>query len=195
MKIYTKTGDKGETSLFDGTRVKKTNKRISAYGSVDEVNSQIGLLISVLEIKSDNDLKEIVSILLEIQNNLFVLGSDLANPNYADSKTHPRITAQEIEFLETTIDQFDAELPNLRSFILPGGSLASSHCHIIRTIIRRTEVLITDLLLSKEINDLCLIYINRLSDLFFVLARVINKRQNIEEKIWKPQNKYANNEI
>lgn len=184
MKIYTKTGDKGETSLIDGTRVKKTNKRISAYGCIDEANSHIGMLISLLKLKNDEKFNEYLSTLLQIQNNLFILGSDLANPNQEIS-SYPRITDEHIKFIENTIDTWDTRLPKLTVFILPGGSIESSKCHIIRTVIRRSEILVTDLLLNKEISDECFIYVNRLSDLFFVLARILNRIQNIEDITWK----------
>lgn len=183
MKIYTKTGDKGETSLFNGTRVKKNNKRIITYGTVDEVNSHIGLLLYY--IKLDERLKDIEEILVKTQNQLFILGSDLANPD-TKLKDYPRINNEDVIFIEKAIDKLEETLEPLKSFILPGGSIESSHCHIIRTIVRRSEVNITSLLLDNEINQTCLIYLNRLSDLFFILARVINKLKNIKDIPWKP---------
>lgn len=182
MKIYTKTGDKGETSLFDGTRVKKSNKRIESYGSVDEINSQIGVLCSHLSLLPE--CKDISMLLSDIQRQLFVLGSDLANPKL-DLTTYPRITDSDVKFLEDSIDRYEQSLDPLQSFIIPGGNIQSSQCHVIRTVIRRAEISISDLFLADEINPLCLIFINRLSDFFFVLARVCNKRQKIPDILWK----------
>jgi cob(I)alamin adenosyltransferase len=183
MKIYTKTGDKGETSLFNGTRVKKNNKRIITYGTIDEVNSHIGLLLYY--IKLDERLKDIEEILVKTQNQLFILGSDLANPD-TKLKDYPRINNEDVIYIEKAIDKLEETLEPLKSFILPGGSIESSYCHIIRTIVRRAEVNITSLLLDNEINKTCLIYLNRLSDLFFILARIINKLKNIKDIPWKP---------
>jgi cob(I)alamin adenosyltransferase len=182
MKIYTKTGDQGETSLADGTRVRKSSNRIRAYGSVDEINSHIGLLISL--IGSNNDFMDIEEDLIKIQNQLFILGSDLANP-HQDLDNYPRITEVEVTFLENSIDKFDEELEPLRAFILPGGTVEASQCHVIRTVIRRSEVLIVDLRLNNEISKNCIIYVNRLSDLFFTLARVCNRRQGKLDILWK----------
>ncbi|MER5176142.1 MAG: cob(I)yrinic acid a,c-diamide adenosyltransferase [Candidatus Nitrosocosmicus sp.] len=182
MKIYTKTGDNGETSLFNGTRVKKNNMRIITYGTVDEVNSNIGLLLYYLQ--QDEKFKDITELLLKIQNQLFILGSDLANPD-TRLKNYPRVSNEDVIFIETAIDKLEKNTEPLKSFILPGGSIESSYCHIIRTIIRRAEVNITSLFLNDEINKTCLIYLNRLSDLFFVLSRVINKIKNIQDILWK----------
>ena len=182
MKIYTKTGDSGETSLFNGNRVKKNNVRIVTYGIVDEVNSHIGLL--QYYVKLDESLNYIYEILNKIQNQLFILGSDLANPN-DKLKDYPRIIDQDVLFLEKEIDNMDRSLDPLKSFILPGGSLESSYCHIIRTIIRRAEVNITILVLNDNINKNCLVYLNRLSDLFFVLSRFINKIKGVKDITWK----------
>lgn len=183
MKIYTKTGDYGETSLFNGTRVKKNNLRIITYGTVDEVNSNIGLLLYYLHL--DEKLKDLTVLLSRIQNQLFILGSDLANPD-TRVKDYPRINEEDILYIENSIDKFENNLDPLKSFILPGGSIESSYCHIIRTIIRRAEVNIASLFLNNEINKNCLIFLNRLSDLFFILSRVINKLKGIEDIPWKP---------
>ncbi len=182
MKIYTKTGDQGETGLADGTRVRKSNYRIQSYGAVDEVNSHVGMLISLMSSKSN--LKDIVEDLIMIQHQLFTLGSDLANPQ-KKLENYPRITEREITFLENCIDKFDIELEPLRAFILPGGTIEASQCHVIRTVTRRSEIKIVDLYLNNEISKSCFVYINRLSDLFFVLARVCNKRQDQSDIIWK----------
>ena len=182
MKIYTKTGDKGETSLFDGTRVKKSSSRIESYGSVDEINSHIGMLMSLMSSKSN--LTDIVEDLFIIQHQLFTLGSDLANP-HQKLDNYPRITESEVTFLENCIDKFDKELEPLKAFILPGGTVQASQCHVIRTVTRRSEIKSVDLYLNNEISKNCLVYINRLSDLFFILARVCNRRQGQEDIIWK----------
>jgi cob(I)alamin adenosyltransferase len=182
MKIYTKTGDNGETSLFDGTRVKKSSSRIESYGSIDEINSHIGMLMSLMNSKTN--LIDIVRDLFIIQHQLFTLGSDLANPRQ-QVENYPRITDREIAFLENCIDKFDKELEPLRAFILPGGTIEASQCHIIRTVTRRTEIRAVDLYMNSEISKNCFVYINRLSDLFFILARVCNRRQGKEDVIWK----------
>jgi cob(I)alamin adenosyltransferase len=183
MKIYTKTGDNGETSLFNGTRVKKNNKRIITYGTIDEANSHLGLLLHY--IRQDERLKDIEDLLFKIQNQLFILGSDLANPD-TKSKDYPRINNEDVMYIEKSIDKLEQTLEPLKSFILPGGSIEASYCHIIRTIIRRAEVNITGLFLDNEINKNGLVYLNRLSDLFFIFSRIINKIKNIQDIPWKP---------
>ncbi len=182
MKIYTKSGDKGETSLLDGTRVKKSSNRIESYGSVDEINSHIGMLLSLMS--SNPILIDIAQDLMKIQHQLFTLGSDLANPR-KELDNYPRITEREVTFLENCIDKFDKELEPLKAFILPGGTIQASQCHVIRTATRRGEIKTVDLFLNNEISMNCFVYINRLSDLFFTLARVCNRRQGQEDIIWK----------
>ncbi|VFJ12568.1 cob(I)yrinic acid a,c-diamide adenosyltransferase [Candidatus Nitrosocosmicus franklandus] len=183
MKIYTKTGDKGTTSLIDGSRVIKSSKRIQAYGIIDEVNSNVGLLISLLyDIPELTDLKDS---LLKLQEQLFVLGSDLANPSSANSR-FPRITNNDISRLENQMDEMEESLSPLKSFILPGGSVQASQCHVIRTIIRRAEISMVELYLNKEISESSYVYINRLSDFFFVLARTINSKLKQDDIVWKP---------
>ena len=178
MKIYTKTGDDGKTSLFDNSRVWKSNQRIMSYGSVDELNSTLGVAISM---DLDPQIKEI---LIKIQNDLFVVGSDLANPDMTNTKI--RTTESMIISLENYIDEFESELSKLNSFILPGGTLASSILHLSRTVSRRAETYIVALSLDEEINKIAGIYLNRLSDLLFVLARALNKRRGTDDIIWKP---------
>lgn len=182
MKIYTKSGDKGKTSLFDGSRVIKSSNRIESYGLIDEVNSHIGILISLL---NDNpELKDIKDMLLELQKKLFVLGSDLANPSKKLSD-YPRITKNDISQVENQIDEMDTSLSPLKSFILPGGSIQASQSHVIRTIIRRAETSMVDLYLRNEISECSYVYINRLSDFFFILARTLNKRLKQDDTVWK----------
>ena len=169
MKIYTKTGDEGKTSLFDNSRVWKSDNRIMSYGAVDELNSALGILGSL-----DLEL-EVKKIINRIQNDLFVVGSDLANPDMTNTKI--RTTNEMVEYLEQIIDNFEAELPDLVSFILPGGTLISSILHLSRTVARRAETHVVELSRKEEINKISGIYLNRLSDLLFVLARITNKRK------------------
>ena len=177
MKIYTKTGDDGKTSLFDNSRVWKSHERIVSYGAIDELNSAVGIAISM---DLDHQLKEI---LVRIQNELFIVGSDLANPNMSDTKI--RTTESMILSLENDIDAFESELSELTNFILPGGTLMSSILHLSRTIARRAETHVIALSQKEEINKIAIVYLNRLSDLLFVLARVLNKRKNIDDIVWK----------
>ena len=177
MKIYTKTGDDGKTSLFDNSRVWKSHDRIVSYGAIDELNSAVGIAISM---DLDHQLKEI---LVRIQNELFTVGSDLANPNMSDTKI--RTTENMILSLENDIDTFESELSELTNFILPGGTLMSSILHLSRTIARRAETHVIALSQKEEINKIAIVYLNRLSDLLFVLARVLNKRKNIDDIVWK----------
>ena len=177
MKIYTKTGDDGKTSLFDNSRVWKSHERIVSYGAIDELNSAVGIAISM---DLDHQLKEI---LVRIQNELFIVGSDLANPNMSNTKI--RTTENMILSLENDIDTFESELSELTNFILPGGTLMSSILHLSRTIARRAETHVTALSQKEEINKIVIVYLNRLSDLLFVLARVLNKRKNIDDIVWK----------
>ena len=178
MKIYTKTGDDGKTSLFDNSRVWKSNERIMSYGAIDELNSTLGIAIS-LDIDS-----KIKDILVKIQNDLFIVGSDLANPDMSNIKI--RTTQKMVDFLEKTIDDFEPELPMLNSFILPGGTLLASILHLSRTIARRAETHVVALAQNEEISKNAAVYLNRLSDFLFILARLTNKRKNIPDVIWKP---------
>ena len=176
MKIYTKTGDDGKTSLFDNSRVWKSHERIISYGAVDELNSALGIAISM---DLDHQIKEI---LVRIQNDLFIVGSDLANPDMSNTKI--RTENNMISLLENDIDTFESELLGLTSFILPGGTLLSSILHLSRTIARRAETSVIALSQKEEINKIASVYLNRLSDLLFVLASTINKRKNIDDIVW-----------
>jgi len=178
MKIYTKTGDDGKTSLFDNTRVWKSHDRIMSYGAIDELNSTLGIVLSM---KLDNDLNEIVS---KIQNDLFIVGSDLANPDMNNQEI--RTTKKMVSILEDVIDKLENELSELTSFILPGGTILASIIHLARTIARRAETHVVALSQNEEITNESFIYLNRLSDLLFIIARTINKRNNIKDVIWKP---------
>ena len=182
MKIYTKTGDKGETSLFGGGRISKSSSRIEAYGTVDELNSFIGLAITEV---LDSSVKEV---LIKIQNQLFILGSDLAAPK--TSKTAKlkiqRITPRFYKELEKVIDHFDNKLESLKNFILPGGSKSAALLHVCRTIARRAERRVVALNDTVKVGDNIIIFLNRLSDLFFVLARYENKCSKIQDIKWTP---------
>ena len=177
MKIYTKTGDEGKTSLFDNSRVWKSHDRILSYGAVDELNSSLGIALSL---ELDDEIREI---LIKIQNDLFTVGSDLANPDM--TKKDMRTTIEMITFLENKIDLLEPQLPELTSFILQGGNLLSSILHLSRTISRRAETHVVALLQNEEINKNAGIYLNRVSDLMFILARIVNHRKNISDIVWK----------
>lgn len=178
MKIYTKTGDTGETSLFGGQRVPKTNTRIDAYGTVDELNSHLGLALSH---GLHNDVEECVQIL---QDELFVLGADLATPPTKKTKIE-RISSTHINNIEKRIDEFDQQLDALEFFIHPGGSPGAANLHVARTVCRRAERACITCQFHESLNTEVIIYLNRLSDLLFVLARSENKAAGIEESKWQ----------
>lgn len=188
MKIYTKTGDKGTTALFGGTRVSKSHLRIDAYGTVDELNSYIGL------VKDTYANKSVKQLLHRIQDQLFTVGAILAtDPEKATLKNGkerlaiPRIKLADIEQLETEIDQMNEHLPPMTHFILPGGHPTVSYCHITRCVCRRAERLATALYNSSPFDEEVLSYLNRLSDYLFVLARQISKDVSAEEVKWIPE--------
>jgi len=189
MKIYTKTGDKGETGLINGNRVSKANPRIVAYGTVDELNSNIGLAISFLRLKHKDLFLDLIDIMTRLQRDLFIIGSDLADPRYPPTKkdlfSTPRMEEKMTLVLEEAIDKMEMELEPIKFFILPGGSIEASLLHVTRTISRRAEITVT--LLSKDqiINPIVLAYLNRLSDFLFVAARLINKRLGIKDIAWR----------
>ncbi len=177
MKIYTKTGDDGTTGLIGNKRIKKSNPRIASYGMIDELNASIGIILSS---KLGKDIRDLLTI---IQNNLFVVGADLANPNLENKSN--RVTSEMISYLEKEIDRLEEKLSPITYFILPGGDLIASQVHLSRAICRRAETNMVNLSEVDEINNLCLIYVNRLSDLLFVVARTINKRKKISDIAWK----------
>jgi cob(I)alamin adenosyltransferase len=185
MKIYTKAGDKGETRLIGGNPVNKADLRITAYGEVDELNSSIGLAISFLHSKRDL-LSDISDILEQVQNDLFVLGSDLADPSWPqiEGKT-PRASEKMVSVLEPIIDRIESELESISFFILPGGSAEASFLHLSRGIARRAERAVVSLSNNQSINPAIIVYLNRLSDLLFVTARLVNKRLGIEDVPWR----------
>ena len=177
LKIYTKTGDDGTTALQGNLRLKKSNPRIIAYGAIDEANASMGIVLSN---KLDSD---ITVVLTQIQNDLFVAGADLSNPDLLQMKN--RIIPSMVTRLEKLIDDYENELPLLTNFILPGGDIAASQLHFTRTIVRRAETCLVLLKEQDEINENCIKYVNRLSDLLFVLGRVINKRKGKKDNLWK----------
>ena len=187
VKIYTKTGDKGETGLIGGRRVSKSDLRIIAYGSIDELNSNIGLIISVLSKENRDLFLDFIDLLLRVQNDLFIIGSDLADPTaILENKGHtPRIAENMASYLEQIIDKFEVELSPIKFFILPGGTVESSIVHISRSVARRAETAVVALSKSQTINPAILIYLNRLSDLLFVAARLANKRIGVDDVPWR----------
>jgi cob(I)alamin adenosyltransferase len=187
VKIYTKTGDKGETGLIGGRRVAKSDLRIIAYGSIDELNSNIGLIISVLSKKNRDLFFDLIDLLIKVQNDLFIIGSDLADPTaILENEAHtPRVAENMASYLEQIIDKFEVELSPIKFFILPGGSVESSVVHISRSVARRAETVVAALSKSQTINPAILIYLNRLSDLLFVVARLVNKRIGVDDIPWR----------
>lgn len=183
-KIYTRTGDDGTTSLFGGERVGKGNLRIDAYGTVDEANSFIGMARAHL--RGEPGAHRLDDALAHVQEDLFVVGADLATPMDAKPVV-PRIKTSHVETVESMIDAFDAELKPLKTFILPGGTPAASTLHTARTVCRRAERLIVQASTSTPINDTTVRYLNRLSDLLFVLARWANHQAGVREDAWTPK--------
>ena len=193
-KIYTKAGDLGITSLFGGKRLSKNDTRVEAYGTVDELNSLLGMIIADLNYSSSASREassnknspqgRIIKKLLRVQEELFALGTDLASPDDLKTKV-PRAKKPFITRLEQEIDSWDKNLPKLRNFILPSGSPIGSKLHLARSIARRAERSIAALSQTEKINRNTQIYINRLSDWLFVLARYVNKLENQKENIWK----------
>jgi cob(I)alamin adenosyltransferase len=181
MKIYTKTGDKGETSLFGGERVSKNSIRIEAYGTIDELNAFIGLAIS------ETNSEKTKEALLKLQSQLFVLGADLATPDTEKNKKLEitRTPSEFYEEAEKTIDEFESHLEELKNFILPGGTKCAAYLHVCRTIARRAERAVVALNNDVKVGDNIIIFLNRLSDLFFVLARYENKVSNTPDIKWK----------
>lgn len=178
MKIYTKTGDTGTTGLFGGERILKHHPRIEAYGTIDELNAHLGRIASLISPTAIFPL-ELVPLIQTIQRDLFTIGSHLA------TATQPPLRQDGIIWQENIIDQIDAQLPELRAFILPGGSSAGSTCHVARTICRRAERRVIELAQAEEVDPYIIQYLNRLSDLLFQLARLINQTEGKTELLWK----------
>jgi cob(I)alamin adenosyltransferase len=182
FNIYTKTGDDGTSGLIGGTRVKKYDVRLDAYGTVDELNSWIGLITTGFN--EDTALKSLII----IQNKLFIIGSHLAtDESKSDLKDHLPCTTDEIELLENEIDRMQEVLPPLSNFILPGGSPVACHAHIARTVCRRAERKIVELGEQVNFHENIVVFINRLSDYLFVLSRYINFKSGNQETFWRPE--------
>ncbi len=177
-KIYTRGGDAGETSLGDGSRVSKLDERIAAFGTVDEVNSMIGVVLAGECPASIRD------VLLRVQNELFDLGADLSVPLSEEGRL--RVSESQVEALEQDCDRFNEELPDLKSFILPGGGEAAAWIHVVRAACRRAERDALEASRAHDVNAAALRYLNRLSDLLFILARSANAVEGREEPLWKP---------
>ncbi len=180
-KIYTKTGDKGTTDLIGGTRVPKYHKKIEAFGTVDELNSFVGL------IRDNTENKHIREVLIKIQEHLFILESLLAKDGSKLRESLPDLDDSDVELLEKEIDAMNEQLSPLTSFLLPGGHPTVSFCHIARTVCRRAERLTIKLNETYIVGTLAVRYLNRLSDYFFVLARKFSKDLNVPENLWKPR--------
>ena len=177
-KIYTRGGDAGETSLGDGSRISKLDARIAAYGTVDELNSAVGLTLAA---DCPDDIR---AVLCRVQNELFDLGADLSVPMEQDARL--RVTQQQVDALEGDCDRLNAELPELKSFVLPGGSEVAARLHVARTTCRRAEREALTASGLYTVNPLALVYLNRLSDLLFILARAANAATGHEEPLWRP---------
>jgi len=180
FKIYTKTGDKGETGLFGGKRLPKNHIRIESYGTVDELNSYIGMLRDL--VKTDHQ----KAILKEVQDRLFTIGSNLASDPEKEMIT-PDVKVSDIEMLEKEMDTMDEQLPPLKNFILPGGHATVSFCHIARTVCRRAERMVVALHHNEAVEEIIIQYLNRLSDYLFVLGRKLSQDLNAEEIPWAPR--------
>jgi cob(I)alamin adenosyltransferase len=177
-RIYTRGGDAGETSLGDGSRVSKLDERIGAYGAADELNAALGV---VLASGCPAELREVLG---RVQNELFDLGADLSVPLEREGRL--RITQELVDALEGDCDRFNAGLPELRSFVLPGGTAAAAALHVARTVCRRAEREAIAASRSHDVNPLALVYLNRLSDLIFILARAANALAGCQEPLWRP---------
>jgi cob(I)alamin adenosyltransferase len=184
MKIYTRTGDDGTTGLIGGARVNKSDQRLECSGTIDELNASIGLAAVIL----DGPIGELVR---QIQRDLFVIGSHIASPDphSGQSSGLPALDEQLITRLEMQIDAADAELPQLRNFILPGGTEAAARLHLSRTVCRRAERLLVDFAMDRPVSPIILTYINRLSDWLFVYARLANHRAGVADVVWAPDKK------
>ncbi len=185
MKIYTRTGDRGETGLFGGGRVRKDHVRVKAYGEVDELNSVLGVVVAQLE---DDGEEEIAAKLRQIQVDLFTLGAHLATPMAEEggrASAHiPEFPSERIAQMERWIDDAESELEPLRVFILPGGSRAAALLHLGRTVCRRAERRVVSLAQEAQVEEEVIVYLNRLSDLLFTLARLANRRAGVEDVPW-----------
>lgn len=181
-KVYTRGGDRGETSLIGGERVSKASPRLDGYGTVDEVNATVGLVIESLASSAAKDF--LVPVLRRVQNELFNLGAELATADPAVRAKLPRIEPRHIEALERDIDAVNDELPPLKSFVLPGGGWPSAYCHLARTVCRRCERLVVELARTEDVGELAVQYLNRLSDALFVWGRWCALKDGQPEPLW-----------
>jgi cob(I)alamin adenosyltransferase len=178
-RIYTRGGDRGETSLGDGSRAPKLDPRIAAYGAVDELNSALGVALA-------GEVPEALRpTLVRVQNELFDVGADLSRP-WTGPDDRLRVTQERIDALERDCDRFNEALPALRSFVLPGGSLPAAQLHVARTVARRAELRALEADAAVGVNPLAVVYLNRMSDLLFILARAANAEAGVEEPLWRP---------
>lgn len=184
-KVYTRTGDKGETALVGGRRVPKDSQRIVAYGAIDELNSVLGIVRATAVREDVSGAADLVAILKRLQNELFDLGSELATPADAEYEGMWRTSETEVRELERTIDGCQKALAPLKSFVLPGGGVLGAFLHQARTVCRRAEIEMLRLARAEPVNPLALRYVNRLSDLLFVLARWIAKQAGEAESLWE----------
>lgn len=184
-RVYTKTGDQGDTALIGGDRVSKASLRIECYGTVDEVNATIGLVRTALEQSAAGP--RLLPVIGRIQNELFNLGSQLATPDPGQRAQMPPIEERHVTALETLMDDLNEDLPALKSFILPGGGWASSYFHLARTVCRRAERLVVALARTEDVDALSVQYLNRLSDAFFVMGRWAAKTDARAEPVWEPE--------
>jgi cob(I)alamin adenosyltransferase len=178
-KIYTRGGDRGETSLGDGSRAPKLDPRIAAYGAVDELNSTLGVALAC------GVPEPLRAPLEQLQNELFDLGADLSVP-FAAEDGKLRVTQEAIDRLEALCDEYNGPLPELKSFVLPGGSEAAARLHVARTVARRAELRALEADAAHGVNPLALVYLNRVSDLLFILARAANAASGVDEPLWRP---------
>lgn len=188
-RVYTKTGDEGKTALIGGQRVEKNHLRIEAYGTVDELNAVLGLIVAqVTHMPGPHDLvDEILEIMAWLQQDLFNMGADLATSEPYQKEKNPaaKLSAERIAAMEATMDRWQETLAPLKSFVLPGGGLISAHLHLARVVCRRAERCVVTLAKAEAVLGPALVYLNRLSDFFFVMARMVSKRLGEPENLWK----------
>lgn len=181
QRIYTKTGDTGKTGLFGGGRVSKANRRVAAYGEVDELNAALGWAATQID---NDDIRQRLTLL---QSDLFSIGAHLATPDGARTHIHlPTLPAARVQDMEGWIDAAEKDLPELKSFILPGGTTGAAALHLARTVCRRAERATVDLAAHETVEDGVIVFLNRLSDLLFVFARTVNAKAGVEEPKWQP---------
>ena len=185
-KVYTRTGDSGTTRLVDQTSVLKSDTRVECYGEIDELNSSLGICISLLKNDNQQNFSPLIVFLKKIQNDLFNLGTVLATSDETLLEKFPKITLSDINNLEKKIDYYNKNLSELKSFILPSGNIAAAHFHLVRTICRRAERKCVALNSETTFDENVLKYLNRLSDFFFVVSRWINKQNCEKEDLWRP---------